>query len=56
MYDLELVREKIKEEGLDNLISELSSEDFSEDIKKDLSNCNIFVGGYPNLSLIYSLS
>ena len=56
MYDLGSVKRKIKKEGVDNLISELSSENFSEDIKRDLSACNVLVGGYPNLSLIYSLS
>lgn len=55
MYDLSSVRRKIKKEGVDNFISELVSENFSENIKKDLSDCNIFVDGYPNLSLIYSL-
>lgn len=56
MYDLGTVKRKIKKEGVDNLISELSSEDFSETVKKDLTACNILVGGFPNLSLIYSLT
>lgn len=56
MYDLGSIKRKIKKEGVDNLIVELSSDNFSEDIKKDLSNCNVFVNGYPNLSLIYSLA
>lgn len=55
MYDLSSVRRKIKKEGVDNLISELSSENFSEDIKRDLTACNVLVDGYPNLSFIYSL-
>lgn len=56
MYDLGTVKRKIEKEGVDNLISELSSEDFSETVKKDLTACNILVGGFPNLSLIYSLT
>lgn len=55
MYDLSSVRRKIKKEGVDNFISELVSENFSETIKKDLSDCYIFIDGYPNLSFIYSL-
>ena len=47
---------KIKKDGVDSVISEISSDNFSETIKKDLSDCNIFVDGYPNLSLIYSLA
>ena len=56
MYDLGTVKRKIKKEGVDNLIFELSSEDFSETVKKDLTACNILVDGFPNLSLIYSLA
>ena len=56
MYDLGTIKRKIRKDGVDNFISELSSENFSETIKKDLSNCNILVGGFPNLSLIYFLA
>ena len=56
MYDLGTVKRKIRKEGVDNLISELSSENFSEDIKRELAECSVLVDGYPNLSLIYSLA
>ncbi len=56
MYDLGTVKRRISEKGVDTFISEISSENFSETIKKDLSDCNVFVDGYPNLSLIYSLA
>ena len=55
MYDLASVQRKIKKEGVDKLIFDISSENFSEDSKKELSKCGIFSNGYPNLSLIYSL-
>lgn len=56
MYDLGSVKRKIRKEGVDRLISELSSGNFSEDIKRDLADCNVLLDGYPNLSLIYSLA
>ena len=56
MYDLGTIKRKIKKDGVDSVISDISSDNFSETIKKDLSDCNIFVDGYPNLSLIYSLA
>ena len=56
MYDLGTIKRKIKKDGVDSVISEISSEDFSETVKKDLTACNILVDGFPNLSLIYSLA
>lgn len=56
MYNLDSVLRRIKKEGVDKLISDISSENFSEDAKEELSRCGIISNGYPNLSLIYSLA
>ena len=56
MYNLEAVRRKIKRDGIDKLILDLSSETLSDDAKRELSSCNILTNGYPNLSVIYSLA
>ena len=56
MYNLEAVRRKIKKEGIDKTIFDLSAGNFSEDAKAELGKLNIFTNGYPNLSVIYSLA
>lgn len=56
MYDLNAVRRRIRKEGVDNLIFDLSSESLDIDVKKELSDCGIIVNEFPNLSLIYSLT
>ena len=56
MYTIESVKRKIKKEGIDQTIRDLSYGNFSEDVKKELNNSHIFCDGYPNLSVIYSLA
>ena len=56
MYSLEAMLRKISKEGVDRVIVDLSSNNFPEEAKNELSSSGIFVGGYPNLSLIYTLT
>ena len=56
MYDLEAVKRRIEKEGLDSVIKDLSSSNLSGEIFDGLESSNIFVGGYLNLSLLYSLA
>lgn len=56
MYDLDAVRRKVRKEGVDKTISDLTSENFSDEAKESLSHFGVFLDGYPNLSLIYSLA
>ncbi|NLC87587.1 MAG: hypothetical protein GX682_02250 [Clostridiaceae bacterium] len=53
---LDVLRREIINKGVDNVILWLSSDNISEDTKTKLSNSNIFIGGYLNLSLLYLLS
>lgn len=56
MYNVEALKRKIQKEGLQPTIILLSSPDFPKSIKEDLTKDRIFVGGYPNISLISSLA
>ena len=56
MYSFEAMLRKLSKEGLDKFISDLSSGNFSEDAKKELTSLGVLVGGYPNLSYIYTLT
>ncbi len=55
MYSVEALQRKIKKEGVDKTIHDLSNATFSEDVKIKLHDSCILINGYPNLSLIYSL-
>lgn len=55
MYDVNALKRMISKNGMDFAISVLSG-DLSEEIKAQLTDAGLLVGGYPNLSLIYSLA
>lgn len=55
MYDVNAVKRMISKNGIDYAISVLSG-NLSEETKSQLTNAGLIVGGYPNLSLIYSLA
>lgn len=55
MYSVEALQRKIKREGVDKAIEDLSNGTFSESVKEQFHDAYIFSSGYPNLSLIYSL-
>ena len=55
MYNLDAMLRKLSKEGVDRFISDLSLGNFSEDAKKELASLGVLVGGYPNLSYIYTL-
>lgn len=56
MYTLETVTRRIKKVGVEKFIAEILSGNLPEHVILELSHCKIISGGYPNLSLIYSLS
>jgi len=56
MYSVEALQRKIKKEGVDKTIHDLSTGNFSESVKEELNKALIFIDGHPNLSLIYSLA
>lgn len=56
MYDLAAVARKVKKDGVEEVINILLSGKLSDNIKTQLTSCGIFINGYPNLSLIYSLA
>lgn len=55
MYDLNAVKRMISKNGIDYAISVLSG-DLSEEIKSQLTDVGLLVGGYLNLTLLYSLA
>lgn len=55
MYDVNAVKRMIGKYGIDYAISVLSK-DFSEETKAQLTKEYLLVGGYPNLTFIYSLA
>ncbi len=55
MYDINAIRRFISKKGIDNAISYLSG-DLDNNLKKELTKCHLFVDGYLNISLIYSLA
>lgn len=56
MYDFNALRRRLQKEGIAAVVSELCSEDFPEEAKVQLAKDNVFVDGYPNLSLLYSIA
>lgn len=56
MYDKKALQRKIKKEGVDKTIYDLSTGNFSEDQINQMTAEHIFSGGYPNLSQIYALA
>ncbi len=55
MYDVNAVKRMISKNGIDYTILVLSG-DLSEETKSQLTDAKLIVGGYLNLSLIYSLA
>lgn len=56
MYDLNAVKRKIKKDGINKFIFDLSFGIFPEEVEENLINLGILSNGYPNLSFIYSLA
>lgn len=56
MYNIKTLSRLISKKGVDYAINTLTSPTLPEHIKEDLGKCNIFIDGYLNLDLIYSLS
>lgn len=56
MYTKEGAARQIKKEGIQNFIEGITSDNLSEQAKQELAKCNIFVGGFPNLSLLETLA
>lgn len=56
MYTKEGAARQIKKEGMQNFIKCITSDNLSEQAKRELTQCNIFVGGFPNLSLLETLA
>lgn len=56
MYDLNALRRRVRKEGVELVICELCSENFPKEAKEQLTKDNVFVDGYPNLSLLYSMA
>ena len=56
MYDLNALARKIRKDGIDKTIDFLLSDNLSNTIKEQLVDLKVFVNGYLNLSLLYSLA
>lgn len=55
MWTTAKVQELIKTEGLQKTLMVLTDDNFPENAKEQLSKDYLFVGGYPNLELLYTL-
>lgn len=56
MYTKEGATRQIKKEGMQSFIKAITSDNFSEESKQELEECQIYVGGFPNLSLLEMLA
>ncbi|MFR2533923.1 MAG: hypothetical protein ACLTEH_00860 [Clostridia bacterium] len=55
MYDANALKRKIHKEGIDSVMNFLLG-DLDDSVRDSLTKANVFIDGYLNMSLIYSLA